>query len=122
MTNQNIAKLSTLYAQNQTFSQIDNDYTDLLTCESGTSIKINSLYITNNNLCSLPTSINLVINDLNKETYIVKELVVPYQTVIILIDKETPIYLEEYETLKLNSSIGPTIDAMINYDVMKEKS
>jgi hypothetical protein len=122
MANQNIAKLSTLYAQNQTFSQIDNDYTDLLTCESGTSIKVNSLYITNNNLCSISTSINLVINDLNKETYIVKELVVPYQTVIILIDKESPIYLEEYETLKLNSSIGPTIDAMINYDVMKEKS
>lgn len=120
MSNPNIAKLSQLYAQNEIFSSIDNVYKQLVICPSGASIKVNSLYITNNNFCEYETSINLTINTLSKSIYIAKNLVVPYGTMIILIHKESPIYLKEYESLKLNSMNGPTIDATINYDVMKE--
>ena len=120
MADQNIAKLPSLLANNAKYPGLTDGDLTILTCPSGATVKINSLYVTNNNLCAQSSAITCKVFNLEDSIYIAKDIVVPYQTSIILIDKDTPVYLQEYDSISLSSSLDLALDAMINYDLMNE--
>ena len=49
-----------------------------------------------------------------------KNIVVPLKTTIILIDRESVVYLEPNQYLWIVDELGGSIEGVINYDMMKE--
>jgi len=120
MADPNITRLSRLNAKNNTFLIPTED--PVLLCETFASqtIKINSLYITNTNVCLNDTRISCYIFDGAVNRHLAKDIVVPVGTSIILIDKESPVYIQEFERIYLSSVVPDAIEGVINYDIMTE--
>lgn len=125
MSDPNIARLGTLEAKNQRFRCTNTDPLLLLSAPLANTAKINSLYITNTNACSKHTAIKLYINngastDTTDNYHLAKNIVVPLKTTIILIDRESVVYLEPNQYLWIVDELGGSIEGVINYDMMKE--
>tara|TARA_R100001163_G_C5064288_1_gene201842 strand:- start:545 stop:922 length:378 start_codon:yes stop_codon:yes gene_type:complete len=125
MSNPNIAKLGTLQALNLNFKCEGLDPNLLLATQSSQTVKLNSLYITNNNACSKHSAISLYINDGTRSDsisnfHLAKNIVVPLQTTIILIDKESVVYLKPSSFLYIVDHLGSSIEGVLSYDIMQE--
>lgn len=120
MANPNITRLGTLNAKNFGFKITTDDPVILIATDSFQSVKINSLYITNTNVCGLEPTIDCYVSDGVDNFYIANDIVIPLGTSIILIDKEGLIYLQPNQYLAISSNITFSIDGVISYDLMSE--
>jgi|TARA_R100000005_G_C4918565_1_gene152902 Fe-S cluster assembly iron-binding protein IscA len=125
MSDPNIARLGNLQAKNVPFRCTNTDPLLLLSTTSAQTIKINSLYVTNTNECSKHTAIRVYINDglTTEDTsnyHLAKDIVVPLRTTLILIDRESVVYLRPNQYLWLVDELGNAIEGVINYDIMRE--
>jgi ABC-type nitrate/sulfonate/bicarbonate transport system substrate-binding protein len=86
---------------------------------SNTVLKINTITLANIDGASTPTA-NVAITDEdgNSPIYIVKTITVPPDSTIIVIDKNTPIYLEEDMSIYAKASIGSDVDIIISYEIL----
>lgn len=120
MSDPNITKLSTLNAKNFGFILDTIDPVTLISSNNLQSIKINSLYITNTNICTFAGVVRCYVTDGVDNWHIAKDIVVPYGTTIVLIDKEGLVYMEPNQQLKIECDVLDTIEGVISYDIMSE--
>ena len=83
---------------------------------SNTLYKINTIVATNSTISAAAVSIELYRNVTSYP--IASNITIPAGTMLSIIGKDTPIYLEEGDTLRINSGTSGSITTITSYEVI----
>ena len=93
---------------------------DILTCASDKLIKINSIIIASidsSNACTIDVAIN---HHDHGRHYLAKTVAVPADSTLVVIGKDSPIYLEEGDELEANAGADNDADICISYEELDD--
>ena len=118
MANPNIVNVTAIYG-GTAFLDVTTTTTAILSnaAASGTVVKVNSLYVSNvdgTNACD----INGTVYDGSTDWNIASTISVPADTTLVLISKDTAIYLTEGQSIRLAASANSDLEAVISYEVI----
>ena len=118
MANPNIVNVTAIYGKTS-FLSVTTTTTAILSnsASSGTVIKVNSLYVSNVD-GSNAADINGTIYNGSTDYNIASTISVPADTTLVLISKDTSIYLEEGQSVRLAASANGDLEAVISYEVI----
>ncbi|MBF0402182.1 MAG: hypothetical protein HQL90_15625 [Magnetococcales bacterium] len=84
---------------------------------SGTVVKISSLYIANIHATD-PQTVTVTLNDNGTARVLLNAATVPVNCTLVVIDKESPVNLEENDSLQVKASNTNALNAIVSYEVM----
>ena len=99
---------------------IDNSNASMLTCAADKLIKINSIIVANidtSNNCTIDVAIN---HHDHGRHYLAREIALPADTTVIVIGKDSPVYLEEGDELEARASADNDADICISYELLDD--
>ena len=114
----NILSATSIYGKSAGFDLDTTTTTTLLTCASEKLYKINSI-IASNNHGSSSASVTVNFNDGTRWT-IASTVTVPADSTLVILGKDSPIYLEEGFTIEGGASSNNMIDLIIAYEVLDD--
>lgn len=117
MANPNIVNVSYIYGNTSTqaVSTINANIVQN-PVSSGILYKINSLMVTNINTFASAVSVNVQINQAGTNTAIASGMVVPANSSLVILGKDTPIYLLENNSIQLQAGSNNSLSAFISYE------
>jgi hypothetical protein len=85
---------------------------------SSTLYKINSLMVTNVNTFTSAVSVTVQLNQANVGTIstIAQNMVVPANSSLVILGKDTPVYLLENNSIQLTAGSNNSLNAFISYE------
>ena len=110
MANPNIASLTEIYG-NTTYASVTTSWTTLITCPSSKVCKINSIIVSNIDGAN-SADINIDIGGY----YIARTIAVPADTSLVVISKDTGIYLEENVALRCYASANSDLQVVVSWE------
>jgi hypothetical protein len=117
MTAPNLYNITTVTGKTLAFDVTTADVALVTnTANSGTSVRINSLFVANIGNSTATFTVSFV--RANVSTKIAKVVAVDTGNTVIVIAKDTGIYLEEGDALYIIGSANSTMQAVISYDVV----
>ena len=117
MANPNIAELSTI--QGKTAGQaVGTSAAAIVTnsSSSGKIFKINSLVISNVDGTNNADITATVYKNQSTEFHLAKTIAVPADATLVLVSKDTSIYLEENDSIRLTASAASDLEAVCSYE------
>ena len=114
MAEQNIADVTTIYGRTTTVSNLNTSSTTVLTTAANQIVKVNTVMASNKT--SSTVTVDLLYNN---SAYIAYEISIPPGSSIALVGKDTPIYVEESETLDASAGTASAVDLVISYEVIE---
>jgi hypothetical protein len=117
MANPNIAELSTI--QGKTVGQaVGTSAAAIVTnsSSSGKIFKINSLVISNIDGTNNADITATVYKNQSTEFHLAKTITVPADATLVLVSKDTSIYLEENDSIRLTASAASDLEAVCSYE------
>ena len=99
---------------------ISNSNADILTASADKLIKINSIIIASidsSNPCTIDVAIN---HHDHGRHYLAREIALPADTTVIVIGKDSPVYLEEGDELEARASADSDADICISYELLND--
>ena len=99
---------------------IDNSNASMLTCDANTLIKINSVIIASidaSNACTVDVAVN---HHDHGRHYIAYQIDLPAKSTLIVIGKDSPIYLEEGDMLEARASADSDADICISFEILDD--
>jgi len=116
MANPNIVDVTSIFGKTAT-QFVGDVFSPIVTCPNDTIIKINSLYITATNSENFNGSISVRISkSVGDNTRLADEIAVPDSSSLVLISKDSSIYLEEGDSLDLRANDVGFLDATCSYE------
>jgi len=117
MANPNIINVLNIYGNTST-QAVSTTTANIVQnpASSSTIYKINSLMVTNINTFSSAVSVTVQLNQANANTTIAQSMVVPANSSIVILGKDTPIYLLENNSIQLNAASNNSLNAFISYE------
>jgi hypothetical protein len=119
MANPNIFNTSLMYGNNA-FQAVSTVTANIVQNVSGSNLlyKVNSLTVANIN--TNPSAVNLTVevNNNGSNTAIIKNVVIPANSMMVILGKDTPVYLLENQSIQLTAGYNSSLSAVINFDIM----
>ena len=131
MANPNIVSVSSIYAGNAGWNLSNTLTATLLTVDADKIVKINSIICSNVDGTNSAT-LNLYVDGMGAGTdgvtttgadatiYIAKTIAVPADATLVLIDKNSSIYLMEGDVLKGGASAASDLDLFVSYEIIDD--
>lgn len=115
MANPNIVNVTTIYGNTAT-QVVSTTAANIVqnAASSNQVYKINSLSVSNINTVS--SAVSLEINVAGSNTFIVRNVVVPANSMINIIGKDTSIYLLENSSLQLTAAANSVMQAVCSWE------
>ena len=115
MANPNIVNVTAIYG-NTVVQSVGTTMATVVqnSAASGQIYKVNTLSVTNAN--TVATSVTLELNQAGTNTAIAKTINVPPSSMIVLLAKDTGIYLLENNSLQLSAGIAGSITAICSFE------
>ena len=116
MANPNIVTVTTIEGKTDTQVNIGSAIgspSTLVTCASNKIIKVNTVMASNKTGSNAKVSLRY-----DNGAYIAFEISIPIGSSIALIGKDTPIYVEETDTLTAYSDTASAIDIVTSYEII----
>ena len=110
MANPNMAGLTAMYG-NTTYASVGTSWSTLLTCPASNIIKINSIFVSNIDGTN-SADINIDIGGY----YIARTIAVPADTSLVVVSKDTGLYLEENVALRCYASANSDLQIVVSYE------
>lgn len=118
MANPNIVNVSDIRGKISTQS-VGTTYTSIVTCATDTVVKINTLQIANINTSDFNGTVSARINKSSgTDARIADEIVVPDASSLVLISKDSSLYLEEGDALEILANDTGYVEATCSYEVI----
>lgn len=118
MANPNIVNVTAVYGKVSTLA-LSTSYTSIVTAAANTVVKINSLHITNINASDFNGNVSARINKSSGvDARIAGEIIVPDASTLVLISKDSSIYLEEGDSLQLFANATGYLEATCSYEII----
>ena len=131
MANPNIVSVTSIYAGNAGWNLSSTLTATLLTVDADKIVKINSIICSNVDGTNSAT-LNLYVDGMGSGAdgvtttgadatiYIAKTITVPADATLVLIDKDSSIYLMEADVLKGGASAASDLDLFISYEIIDD--
>tara|TARA_B100001964_G_scaffold198864_1_gene224829 strand:+ start:344 stop:742 length:399 start_codon:yes stop_codon:yes gene_type:complete len=131
MANPNIVSVTSIYAGNAGWNLSSTLTATLLTVDADKIVKINSIICSNVDGTNSAT-LNLYVDGMGSGAdgvtttgadatiYIAKTITVPADATLVLIDKNSSIYLMEADVLKGGASAASDLDLFISYEIIDD--
>ena len=131
MANPNIVSVTSIYAGNAGWNLSSTLTATLLTVDADKIVKINSIICSNVDGTNSAT-LNLYVDGMGSGAdgvtttgadatiYIAKTITVPADATLVLIDKNSSIYLMEADVLKGGASAASDLDLFVSYEVIDD--
>ena len=115
MTNPNIVNVTTIYG-NTAVLAVGTSMANVVQNASSSNYlyKINTLFVTNANTGAI--AVTLELNQAGTNTALAKTVNVPPNSVIVLLAKDTGLYLLENTSLQLSAGSASSITAICSYE------
>ena len=114
----NILSATSIYGKSAGFDLGTTTTTTLLTCASNKVYKIKSI-IASNNDGSNNVDVTVNFNDGTRWT-MASTVTVPAQSTLVILDQNSPIYLEEGFTIEGGASAANDCDLIIAYEILDD--
>lgn len=116
MANPNIVDVQSILGKTAT-QVVGNSYAPIVTCPADTLVKINSLYITSVNVDDFNGAISVRVNKgTGSDVRIADEIIVPAASSLVLISRDSLLYLEEGDSLELLANDLNYLEAVCSYE------
>ena len=120
MANPNLVNVTSIYANSINGALTTTVTTDLLTCASDKLNKINSIIVANIDGTNAATVTMGVIKSGGSVVLFASTISVPADATLVLIDKNSGIYLEEGDILEGGASANSDLTYTINYEELDD--
>jgi len=103
-----------------TTDAIDNANSSVITAASNKLIKINSIIVANvdgTDSVNIDVAVNL---DSDARFYLAKTVAVPADSTLVVIGKDSPIYLEEGDELEARASAASDAELVVSYEILDD--
>lgn len=115
MANPNIVNVSTIYG-NTAIQTCTTTATNIVANPSSSNkiLKINSLSVANINTTS--SSVSVEVNQAGANVFIARSVVVPANSALVIIGKDSSIYLLENHSLQITAAANSVMHAVCSYE------
>ena len=95
--------------------------TDILTCPSDKVLKINSIIVANvDGTNSATVTVHFYDNSASARYNLAHTITVPADTTLVVIGKDSPIYLEESDQIEASASAANDLEMIISYEELDD--
>lgn len=119
MTAPNIAGLTTVTGKTNTDAIISSNSTTLVSCASSSNkvVKVNSIIVSNiDGTNAADVDVVFEKNGDNTDYYLAKAISVPAKTTLVVLSKDTQLYLEEGDTITAQASADGDLQAITSFE------
>ena len=124
MANPNLVNVTSIYGKVDghalTTDAIDNANSSVITAASDKLIKINSIIVANvdgTNSVDIDVAVNL---SGDARFYLAKTVAVPADSTLVVVGKDSPIYLEEGDELEARASAASDAELVVSYEILND--
>jgi hypothetical protein len=118
MANPNIVNVTTIYGETAAINVTTANSNIIQNSSSSNSVyKINSLFASNLN-DTVNMDINVDIIKLANNFALARNVSIPYNSTIVVISKDSTIYLQEGEAIRVSTSSNSNVQAVCSYEVI----
>lgn len=116
----NLINVSSVYGKSTGQRLTTTLTTSILTCPTDKVLKVNSILAANLDP-ALGAEITCYYYDNSTSTRLeIANIAIPFQSSLIVVGKDAPIYLEESDRIEAGSAVANTIDLIISYEEMDD--
>ena len=95
--------------------------TDILTCAADKVLKINSIIVANKDGTSAATvTVQFYDNGSSTRFQLASTINIPADTTLVVLGKDSPIYLEESDQIEAGASANGDLDIIISYEELDD--
>ena len=124
MANPNIVNVTSIYGKVDghalTTDAISDPNSAVITCGADQLYKINSIIIANidgSNAVDIDVAVNLASD---ARFYLAKVVTVPAKSTLVVLGKDSPIYLEEGDELEARASVASDAELIVSYEILND--
>lgn len=117
MANPNIVNVTSIYG-NTSVANLSTSTANVLTNSSSSNnvVKVNTLSVANYSNTAITSSV--VFNRSNNIYYFVGSVVVPANSTIVVVGKDTSVYLTEGDVIQANASANSASSLIVSYEII----
>ena len=119
MANPNIVNVTSIYGKTIGAALDTTTSTQLLACASNKLLKINSIIVSNIDGSSA-SDVTISFYDGSSTWHIASTIAVPADTTLIVLGKDSPIYLEESDQIRGGASSNSDLTCIISYEELDD--
>ena len=117
----NIVNVTSIYGKTMGAALGTSANTDILTCPSDKVLKINSIIVANvDGSDSATVTVHFYDNSATARYNIAHTVTVPADSTLVVIGKDSPIYLEESDQIEAEASVASDLEMIISYEELDD--
>ena len=117
----NIVNVTSIYGKTVTGTLNTSTSTSYLTCGTNKVIKVNTILIANSDGTNDATvTCFFYDSSAGQSRYIARTITVPADSTLVLISKDTSLYLEESDQIRAGASANSDLDIIISYEELDD--
>ena len=95
--------------------------TDIITCASDKLVKVNSIIVANiDGSSSADVTVYFYDNSASHRTALADSVAVPAKSTLVVIGKDSPVYLEESDQIEAGASANGDLHLTISYEILDD--
>ena len=121
MAARNIVNVTSIYGQTRGQDLTTTTTAGILTCASDKLLKVNSIIVANvDGSSSADVTIRFFDNSQSSTVAIANTVTVPAQSTLIVLGKDSPIYLEESDEIRGGASANDDLEVIVSYEELDD--
>ena len=117
----NLVNVTSIYGKTMGAALTTSDTTTILTCGSDKVLKINSIIVSNvDGTNSADATVQFFDNSASTRYPIASTVAVPADSTLIVIGKDSPIYLEESDEIEAGASATSDLVIIVSYEELDD--
>ena len=124
MANPNLVNVTTIKGKIEghklTTDAISDSGSAVITCSANKLLKINSIIVANvdgSSSVNIDVAVHL---DGDDRFYLAKTVAVPADSTLVVIGKDSPIYLEESDELEARADVASDAELVVSYEILDD--
>ena len=117
----NIVNVTSIYGRTMGAALGTSANTDILTCASDKVLKINSIIVANVDGTNASTvTVHFYDNSASARYNLAHTVTVPADSTLVVLGKDSPIYLEESDQIEAEASVASDLEMVISYEELDD--
>ena len=121
MASPNIINATSIYGKTMGAALGTSENTQILLCPGNKVLKINSIIVANiDGINSADVTIKIYDSSASTAYHIAKAVTIPQNSTLVVIGKDSPIYLEESDEIRGGASAASDLEIIISYEELDD--
>ena len=117
----NLVNVTSIFGKTVAAALDTTTTTDILSCSSNKVLKVNSIIVANKDGTNAATvTVQFHDNSSSTRFQIASTVAVPADTTLVVLGKDSPIYLEESDQIEAGASASGDLDIIISYEELDD--